>query len=63
MALVPAYRMAGELPADRQALPVLKVLYRNSSRIQEQNVDHHDALHHVHAAEAIAPDRGGELLA
>ena len=36
MALVPAYRMAGELSADRQALPVLKVLYRNSSRIQEQ---------------------------
>ena len=36
MALVPAYQMAGELPPDRQALPVLKVLYRNSSRIQEQ---------------------------
>jgi hypothetical protein len=62
MALVPAYRMAGELSAERQALPVLKVLYRNSSRIQEQNAGHHDALEHVHAAEAIAPDRGGELL-
>lgn len=34
MALSPAYHMARELPADRQALPVLKVLYRNSDRIQ-----------------------------
>jgi hypothetical protein len=62
MALVPAYRMAGELSAERQALPVLKVLYRNSSQIQAQNAGQHDALEHVHAAEAIAPDRGGELL-
>src|SRR6185369_12689502 len=30
MALAPAYRMASELPRERQALPVLKVLYRNS---------------------------------
>ncbi len=35
MAIAPAYRMAMELPTERQALPVLKVLYRNSSRIQE----------------------------
>jgi hypothetical protein len=62
MALVPAYRMAGELPSDRQALPVLKVLYRNSSRIQEQQAGERDTLHHVHAAESIEPGRGGELL-
>ncbi len=35
MALAPAYRMALELPPERQALPVLKVLYRNTLRIQE----------------------------
>jgi hypothetical protein len=35
MALAPAYHMAMELQGDRQALPVLKVLYRNSNRIQE----------------------------
>ena len=34
MALMPAYSMSRELPADKQALPVFKVLYRNSSRIQ-----------------------------
>ena len=62
MALMPAYRMAGELPAERQALPVLKVLYRNSSRIQEQQAGQRDALHHVHAAELIAPDHSGEML-
>ncbi len=35
MALAPAYRMARELPAELQPLPVLKVLYRNANRIQE----------------------------
>lgn len=62
MALVPAYRMAGELPSERQALPVLKVLYRNSSRIQEQHVDQKDALHHVEAAASVEPSRRAEWL-
>ena len=35
MALAPAFHMAGELPEEQQALPVLKVLYRNANRIQE----------------------------
>lgn len=30
MALVPAYHMSGELPKERAALPLLKVLYRNA---------------------------------
>ena len=34
MALGPAWTMAEELPAKRRALPVLKVLFRNTSRIQ-----------------------------
>ncbi len=34
MALGPAFTMAEELPAKRRALPVLKVLFRNTSRIQ-----------------------------
>ena len=44
MALLPAYQMASELPTLRRALPVLKVLYRNSSRIEEQGFQHHDTL-------------------
>jgi hypothetical protein len=35
MALAPAFHMAGELPENRRALPVFKVLYRNTNRIQE----------------------------
>jgi hypothetical protein len=34
MALGPAHHMARELPEERRALPVLKVLHRNSTRIQ-----------------------------
>ena len=34
MALAPSYHMSRELPADRRALPVLKVLYRSSAQIQ-----------------------------
>src|SRR5262245_8195314 len=36
MALAPAFHMAQELPEARQALPVFKVLYRNTNRIQEK---------------------------
>jgi hypothetical protein len=52
MALAPAHQMASELPTVRQALPVLKVLYRNSSRIQEQDAAKKDVLDHVHASAA-----------
>jgi len=34
MALAPAQAMARELPVERRALPVLKVLYRNAGQIQ-----------------------------
>ncbi|MBX7168654.1 MAG: hypothetical protein K1X74_20125 [Pirellulales bacterium] len=36
MALAPAWQMAAELPANEAALPVLKVLYRNTARIHER---------------------------
>ncbi len=62
MALMPAYRMSSELVAERRALPVLKVLYRNSSRIQEQHADHHDTLHPIDAAASAEPGNGGEKL-
>lgn len=35
MALIPALQMAAEMPKARAALPILKVIYRNSSRIQQ----------------------------
>ena len=62
MALVPAFQMAGELPAPRQALPVLKVLHRNSRRIHEQGVHHDDILHPVPPAQTFDARSGGEGL-
>jgi hypothetical protein len=50
------------LPAKRQALPVFKVLHRNSRRLQEQNANHTDVLEHVHAAESIDTAHAGEKL-
>jgi hypothetical protein len=42
---------------------VLKVLYRNSSRIQEQHADDHDVLHQVAAAaDGVDSGPGGEAL-
>src|SRR5437763_3425009 len=62
MALAPAYHMARELPAERQALPVLKVLYRNSSRIQDKKASHTDVLHPVLPAEVPDGLSGAEAL-
>src|SRR5437764_13763284 len=45
MALAPAYHMTRELPDDRRALPVLKVLYRNTNRIQEHGGRASEVLH------------------
>lgn len=38
MALLPALQMSQELSTERQALPVLKVVYRNAGRIQESGL-------------------------
>jgi hypothetical protein len=60
MALAPSIQMARELPVDRRALPVLKVLYRNTARIQ--GTGGREVLHPV-AAEALPEDRpAGEVL-
>ncbi len=62
MALLPAYQMAKELPADRAALPALKVLYRNTQRIQEFGGRKREVLHPVAAAELPKDRPGGEVL-
>jgi hypothetical protein len=57
MATAPAFHMAGELPENRRALPVLKVLYRNANRIQEFGGVQREVLHPVQAATGqIGPD-------
>src|SRR5262245_33627393 len=65
MALAPAYEMSKELPQSQRPLPVLKVLYRNSNRIQEHGGRENEVLHLVEAAnlppEALGKDGGRQL--
>jgi hypothetical protein len=50
MALAPAFHMSAELPPATRALPVLKVLYRNTNRIQEHGGRGSEVLHPIDAA-------------
>ncbi|HEV3166931.1 MAG TPA: hypothetical protein VGZ22_23085 [Isosphaeraceae bacterium] len=63
MALAPAFHMASELPAERRPLPVIKVLYRNTNRIQESGGRKAEVLRTV-AGDCCLPEGvvGGELL-
>ncbi len=62
MALVPAFEMSRELPKARQALPVLKVLYRNTARIQARGGRRNEVLRPVEPAKLAGDKPGGELL-
>jgi hypothetical protein len=62
MALAPSYQMACELPESKRALPVLKVLYRNTDHIQKKGGTSHEALHPVDAAELPATPPSPEAL-
>ncbi|HET6249691.1 MAG TPA: hypothetical protein VFE47_18525 [Tepidisphaeraceae bacterium] len=62
MALAPAMHMAGELPADIRALPVLKVLYRNTNRIHEHGGRASEVLHAVEPVATPEGRPGGEVL-
>ena len=61
MAIAPAFHMAGELPEARRALPVLKVLFRNSRRIQESGHARSDTLRPVEPAAPPQGRDGGEV--
>lgn len=62
MALSPAYAMSQELPKELQPLPVLKVLYRNTNRIQEHGGKKSEVLHRVKAAELSTDRAAHEVL-
>lgn len=62
MALAPALHMAGELPAEVQPLPVFKVLYRNTNRIQERGGRKEEVLHAIHPVPTPENLSGGEAL-
>lgn len=56
MALAPALHMASLLPEKEQALPVLKVLYRNTNRMGENGGRSSEVLRPV-----VATEEGGEV--
>jgi hypothetical protein len=62
MALAPAYEMSRELPKSLRPLPVLKVLYRNTSRIQEFGGRKNEVLHPIAPRSLDKGINGGELL-
>jgi hypothetical protein len=62
MALAPAWQMSRELPDARRALPVLKVLHRNTTRIQETGGRRSEVLHPVQAATLPAGQNPAETL-
>lgn len=62
MALMPAFHMSKELPSERAALPVLKVLYRNSTALQEVGGCDAKALTPVAATELPSGAAAGEFL-
>ena len=51
MAMLPALGMSQLLPTERQSLPILKVLYRNSAQIQALGGPSKKTLRALHAAE------------
>jgi hypothetical protein len=62
MAFAPAYHMSRELPGSQRALPVVKVLYRNTNRIHESGAYSHEVLHPVAPATLSAGQCAGETL-
>ena len=62
MAMLPALQMAKELSGERQALPILKVLYRNSQQIQQYGGASKKTLREMHAAEEATVENLGVAI-
>jgi len=62
MALAPALHMAQELSPELRPLPVFKVLYRNTNRIQERGGRKEEVLHAIKPAALSETVAGGEAL-
>src|SRR5688500_16674389 len=61
MALSPALHMSRELPAETAPLPIFKVLYRNTNRIQEKGGPKAEVLRQVHPAASVDSACGEKL--
>src|SRR5260221_495170 len=60
MALAPSLHMSRELPEKLQPLPIFKVLYRNTNRIQERGGRKDEVLHPVKPATLAEGRSGGD---
>jgi hypothetical protein len=61
MALAPALHMSRELPAESQPLPIFKVLYRNTNRIQEKGGSKEEVLRHVEPGDSAESSSGEKI--
>src|SRR5213593_4880841 len=62
MALAPSLHMAREMPEALQPLPVFKVLYRNTNRMQEKGGRKEEVLHPIQPAILPEGRTGGDVL-
>jgi len=62
MALAPALEMSKQLPTAERPLPILKVLFRNTNRIQECGGRKSEVLHELHVDEPVGPRPDGPAL-
>jgi hypothetical protein len=62
MAMAPAFHMSGELPEARRALPLLKVLFRNTTRIQQNGGARAQVLRPIQPANLPEGRPGAEVL-
>ncbi len=62
MALGPALEMARELPAQQKLLPLLKVFYRNTNRIQTTGTNEKEVLRRIEAAQRSGVKPDGNML-
>ena len=62
MALVPALQMSQELPKERQWLPILKVVYRNTQRIQKSGLSKAKRLKKIDPAHIPDGADEGQLI-
>lgn len=63
MALGPALKMAGQMPDGSAALPVFKVLYRNTKRIQDHGGHDSEVLHQISPASSQINPSDADLRA
>jgi hypothetical protein len=62
MAMLPAWQMTELLPSERQPLPILKVLYRNTQQIQAYGGASKRTLREMHAAEEATVENVGVAI-